>query len=106
MTERRPLSKAPVNRGSSSVNLVDEMFKFDLHGKEAFYCLYVCLRPFQREPHVDLNWYLQSTPGEPEIQLTRTIRNVLACRYRPARLDVATMAEQLKEAEVYLDTLF
>lgn len=57
-------------------------------------------------PHVDLNWFLQSTPGEPEIHLMRTIQNVLACRYRPARLDVATMAEQLKEAEVHWDLFF
>ncbi|XP_042359998.1 LOW QUALITY PROTEIN: nesprin-1-like [Plectropomus leopardus] len=54
-----------------------------------------------RTPHIDLNWYLKSSPGEPEIRLIRTVQKVLACRYRPAQLDVTAMAEQLQEAEDY-----
>ncbi|XP_062267756.1 nesprin-1 isoform X1 [Platichthys flesus] len=52
-----------------------------------------------RTPHIDLNWYLKSSPGEPEIQLVRTVQRVLACRYQPAQLDVTAMARQLEEAE-------
>ncbi|XP_034436669.1 nesprin-1-like [Hippoglossus hippoglossus] len=52
-----------------------------------------------RTPHVDLNWYLKSSPGEPEIRLVRTVQRVLACRYQPAQLDVSAMAKQLEEAE-------
>ncbi|XP_071323734.1 nesprin-2a isoform X2 [Trachinotus anak] len=54
-----------------------------------------------RTPHIDLNWYLKSSPGEPEIRLVRTVQQVLACRYQPAQLDVAAMAKQLEEAEEY-----
>ncbi|XP_078030046.1 nesprin-2a isoform X4 [Epinephelus lanceolatus] len=54
-----------------------------------------------RTPHIDLNWYLKSSPGEPEIRLVRTVQKVLACRYQPARLDVTAMAKQLQEAEDY-----
>ncbi|KAF3850139.1 hypothetical protein F7725_019858 [Dissostichus mawsoni] len=54
-----------------------------------------------RDPHIDLNWYLKSSPGEPEIRLVRTVQKVLACRYQPAQLDVHTMTEQLQEAEDY-----
>ncbi|XP_054474146.1 nesprin-2-like [Anoplopoma fimbria] len=54
-----------------------------------------------RTPHIDLNWYLKSTPGEPQIRLVRTIQKVLACRYQPAQLDVTAMAKQLQEAEDY-----
>ncbi|KAL7388816.1 hypothetical protein ABVT39_021245 [Epinephelus coioides] len=54
-----------------------------------------------RTPHIDLNWYLKSSPGEPEIHLVRTVQKVLACRYQPARLDVTAMAKQLQEAEDY-----
>uniref|UniRef100_A0A3B4YV88 Nesprin-2-like n=1 Tax=Seriola lalandi dorsalis TaxID=1841481 RepID=A0A3B4YV88_SERLL len=54
-----------------------------------------------RTPHIDLNWYLKSSPGEPEIRLMRTVQQVLACRYQPAQLDVAAMAKQLEEAEQY-----
>lgn len=49
-----------------------------------------------------MNWYLESSPGEPEIQLARTVQKVFACRYQPVRLDVTAMAEQLQEAEVCL----
>ncbi|XP_033991567.1 nesprin-2 isoform X3 [Trematomus bernacchii] len=55
-----------------------------------------------RDPHIDLNWYLKSSPGEPEIRLVRTVQKVLACRYQPAQLDVHTMTEQLQEAEDYM----
>ncbi|KAM7395095.1 hypothetical protein PAMA_006717 [Pampus argenteus] len=54
-----------------------------------------------RRPHIDLNWYLKFSPGEPEIRLIRTVQKVLACRYQPARLDVTAMAKQLEEAEDY-----
>ncbi|XP_073348713.1 LOW QUALITY PROTEIN: nesprin-2a [Pagrus major] len=54
-----------------------------------------------RSPHIDLNWYLKSSPGEPEIRLVRTVQKVLACRYQPAQLDVTAMAKQLQEAEDY-----
>ncbi|KAK5852700.1 hypothetical protein PBY51_006550 [Eleginops maclovinus] len=54
-----------------------------------------------RDPHIDLNWYLKSSPGEQEIRLVRTVQKVLACRYQPARLDVSAMTEQLQEAEDY-----
>ncbi|XP_056219440.1 nesprin-2-like [Seriola aureovittata] len=57
-----------------------------------------------RTPHIDLNWYLKSSPGEPEIRLMRTVQQVLACRYQPAQLDVAAMAKQLEEAEVCAPT--
>ncbi|XP_059211817.1 nesprin-1 [Centropristis striata] len=52
-----------------------------------------------RTPHIDLNWYLKCSPGEPEIRLVRTVQKVLACRYQPAQLDVTAMAKQLQEAE-------
>ncbi|CAB1413948.1 unnamed protein product [Pleuronectes platessa] len=52
-----------------------------------------------RTPHIDLNWYLKSSPGEPEIRLVRTVQRVLACRYQPAQLDVTAMVKQLEEAE-------
>ncbi|XP_069371611.1 nesprin-2a isoform X5 [Paralichthys olivaceus] len=52
-----------------------------------------------RTPHTDLNWYLKSSPGEPEIRLVRTVQRVLACRYQPAQLDVTAMVKQLEEAE-------
>ncbi|AWP20311.1 putative nesprin-2-like [Scophthalmus maximus] len=55
----------------------------------------------QRTPHIDLNWYLKSSPGEQEIRLVRTVQWVLACRYQPAELDVTAMAQQLEEAEGY-----
>ncbi|GLD49701.1 nesprin-2-like protein [Lates japonicus] len=54
-----------------------------------------------RTPHIDLNWYLKSSPGEAEIRLVRTVQQVLACRYQPAQLDVTAMAKQLEEAEEY-----
>ncbi|XP_077366480.1 nesprin-2a isoform X2 [Festucalex cinctus] len=54
-----------------------------------------------RTTHMDLNWYLQSSPSEAEIRLVRAVQNVLACRYLPAQLDVASMAKQLEKAEVY-----
>uniref|UniRef100_UPI0037E98A37 nesprin-2a n=1 Tax=Semicossyphus pulcher TaxID=241346 RepID=UPI0037E98A37 len=54
-----------------------------------------------RTPHIDLNWYLKSSPGESEIRLVRTVQKVLACRYQPAQLDVTAMAKQLQEAEDY-----
>ncbi|XP_035534355.1 nesprin-2 isoform X4 [Morone saxatilis] len=54
-----------------------------------------------RTPHIDLTWYLKSSPGEPEIRLLRTVQKVLACRYQPAQLDVTAMARQLQEAEDY-----
>ncbi|XP_029351666.1 nesprin-2a isoform X2 [Echeneis naucrates] len=54
-----------------------------------------------RTPHIDLNWYLKSSPGEPEIRLLRTVQQVLECRYQPAQLDVVAMAKQLQEAEEY-----
>ncbi|XP_076023194.1 nesprin-2a [Genypterus blacodes] len=54
-----------------------------------------------RTQHIDLNWFLESSPGEPEIQLVRTNQKVLACRYQPAQLNVTAMAKQLKEAEDY-----
>ncbi|XP_040920887.1 nesprin-2a [Toxotes jaculatrix] len=54
-----------------------------------------------RTPHIDLNWYLKSSPGEPEIRLVRTVQQVLACRYQPAQLDITAMAKQLEEAEEY-----
>ncbi|XP_074540850.1 nesprin-2a [Halichoeres trimaculatus] len=52
-----------------------------------------------RTPHIDLSWYLKSSPGEPEIRLIRTVQKVLACRYQPAQLDVTAMVKQLQEAE-------
>ncbi|KAM6906809.1 nesprin-2a [Lycodopsis pacificus] len=52
-----------------------------------------------RTPHIDLNWYLKSSPGESQIRLVRTVQKVLACRYQPAQLDVTAMAKQLQEAE-------
>ncbi|XP_068433248.1 nesprin-2a [Clinocottus analis] len=52
-----------------------------------------------RTPHIDLDWYLKSSPGESQIQLVRTVQRVLACRYQPAQLDVTAMAKQLQEAE-------
>nr|XP_046228198.1 nesprin-2 isoform X4 [Scatophagus argus] len=54
-----------------------------------------------RTPHIDLNWYLKSSPGELEIRLVRTVQKVLACRYQPAQLDITAMAKQLQEAEEY-----
>uniref|UniRef100_A0AAQ6IQR6 KASH domain-containing protein n=1 Tax=Anabas testudineus TaxID=64144 RepID=A0AAQ6IQR6_ANATE len=54
-----------------------------------------------RTPHIDLKWYLQSSPGELEIQLVRTVQQVLACRYQPAQLDFTAMAKQLEDAEEY-----
>ncbi|XP_070706002.1 nesprin-2a [Pempheris klunzingeri] len=54
-----------------------------------------------RTPHIDLNWYLKSSLGEPEIRLVRTVQKVLACRYQPAQLDVSAMSKQLQEAEDY-----
>ncbi|XP_034018265.1 nesprin-2 isoform X1 [Thalassophryne amazonica] len=54
-----------------------------------------------RTLHIDLNAYLDSCPGEPEIRLARTVQKVLACRYHPAQLSVTAMAKQLKEAEDY-----
>ncbi|XP_044023969.1 nesprin-2 isoform X2 [Siniperca chuatsi] len=54
-----------------------------------------------RTPHIDLNWYLKSSPGEPEIRLVRTVQKVLVCRYQPAQLDVTAMVKQLQEAEDY-----
>ncbi|XP_077408932.1 nesprin-2a isoform X3 [Vanacampus margaritifer] len=54
-----------------------------------------------RTTHLDLNWYLQSSPSEAEIRLVRAVQNVLACRYLPAQLDVTAMAKQLEKAEVY-----
>ncbi|XP_044232894.1 nesprin-2-like isoform X4 [Thunnus albacares] len=54
-----------------------------------------------RTPHIDLNWYLKSSPGEPEIRLVRTVQKVLACRYQPAQLDITAMAKQLEEAQDY-----
>ncbi|XP_041832728.1 nesprin-2-like [Melanotaenia boesemani] len=52
-----------------------------------------------RIPHTDLNWYLKSSPSEADIQLVRTIQQVLACRYQPAQLSVAAMTKQLEEAQ-------
>ncbi|CAJ1078355.1 LOW QUALITY PROTEIN: nesprin-2 [Xyrichtys novacula] len=52
-----------------------------------------------RTPHIDLNWYLKSSPGESEIRLIRTVQKVLACRYQPAQLDISAMVKQLQEAE-------
>ncbi|KAM9778675.1 nesprin-2a isoform 1-T4 [Syngnathus typhle] len=54
-----------------------------------------------RTTHMDLNWYLQSSPSEAEIRLVRAVQNVLACRYLPAQLDVAAMSKQLEKAEGY-----
>ncbi|XP_058468686.1 nesprin-2-like isoform X4 [Solea solea] len=54
-----------------------------------------------RTPHIDLKWYVKSSPGEPEIRLVRTVQQVLACRYQPAQLDATAMAKQLEEAEEY-----
>ncbi|XP_037606336.1 nesprin-2-like isoform X2 [Sebastes umbrosus] len=54
-----------------------------------------------RTPHIDLNWYLKSSPGEPEIRLVRTVQKVLACRYQPAQLDVTAMVKQLQDAEEF-----
>ncbi|XP_028252465.1 nesprin-2a isoform X3 [Parambassis ranga] len=54
-----------------------------------------------RRPHIDLNWYLKLSPGEPEIRLLRTVQQVLACRYQPAQLSVTAMAKQLEDAEEY-----
>ncbi|XP_045916269.1 nesprin-2 isoform X3 [Micropterus dolomieu] len=54
-----------------------------------------------RTPHIDLNWYLKSSPDEPEIRLVRTVQKVLICRYKPAQLDIMAMVKQLKEAEDY-----
>ncbi|KAF7666652.1 hypothetical protein LDENG_00098390 [Lucifuga dentata] len=48
-----------------------------------------------------LNWCLESSPGEPEIRLVRTVQKVLACRYQPAQLNITAMGKQLKEAEDY-----
>ncbi|KAM7367651.1 hypothetical protein PAMP_013936 [Pampus punctatissimus] len=59
-----------------------------------------------RRPHIDLNWYLKFSPGEPEIRLIRTVQKVLACRYQPARLDVTAMAKQLEEAEACTSVYF
>ncbi|XP_054871829.1 nesprin-2 isoform X5 [Amphiprion ocellaris] len=54
-----------------------------------------------RTPHIDLNWYLKSSLGEPEIKLVRTVQQILACRYQPAQLSVTAMTKQLGEAEEY-----
>ncbi|XP_022057033.2 nesprin-2-like [Acanthochromis polyacanthus] len=54
-----------------------------------------------RTPHIDLNWYLKSSLGEPEIRLVRTVQQILACRYQPAQLSVPAMTKQLSEAEEY-----
>ncbi|XP_069017780.1 nesprin-2a isoform X4 [Embiotoca jacksoni] len=54
-----------------------------------------------RTPHIDLNWYLKSSPGEPEIRLVRTVQQVLACRYQPAQLSVTAMVKQLEEAQEF-----
>ncbi|XP_077444049.1 nesprin-2a [Stigmatopora argus] len=58
-----------------------------------------------RTTRMDLNWYLQSSPSEAEIRLVRAVQKVLACRYLPAQLDVATMTEQLNEAEDYKNSV-
>ncbi|KAM4713181.1 nesprin-2a [Anableps anableps] len=52
-------------------------------------------------PHMDLKWYLKSSPGDADIRLARTVQQVLACRYQPARLNAAAMAKQLEEAQEY-----
>ncbi|XP_014000581.2 nesprin-2a isoform X3 [Salmo salar] len=44
-------------------------------------------------------WYLQPSPRKPEIQIGRTVLRVLGCRYQPAQLNPANMAQQLTEAE-------
>ncbi|XP_068564553.1 nesprin-2a [Cebidichthys violaceus] len=54
-----------------------------------------------RTPHLDLKWYLKSSPDEAQIRLVRTVQKVLACRYQPAQLDVTAMAKQLQQAEDY-----
>lgn len=51
-------------------------------------------------PHMDLSWYLTSSPGDADIRLARTVQRVLACRYQPARLDAAATARQQEEAQV------
>lgn len=35
--------------------------------------------------------------------MTRTVQQILACRYRPAQLDAKAMAQQLEEAEVSVE---
>ncbi|CAM9096806.1 unnamed protein product [Lampetra planeri] len=50
-------------------------------------------------PHLDSDWLLQSSPGELDVQLVRTVQKVLACRYQAAQLDVEVMVKQLEEAE-------
>ncbi|KAM9703427.1 nesprin-2-like [Menidia menidia] len=52
-----------------------------------------------RTPHTGFNWYLKSLPGEADIQLVRSVQQVLACRYQPAQLSVTVMAKQLEEAQ-------
>ncbi|XP_071226495.1 nesprin-2a isoform X1 [Salvelinus alpinus] len=44
-------------------------------------------------------WYLQPSLRKPEIQIGRTVLRVLGCRYQPAQLNPANMAQQLTEAE-------
>ncbi|XP_039874015.1 nesprin-2 isoform X3 [Simochromis diagramma] len=58
-----------------------------------------------RTPHIDLNWYLKSSPGEQQIQLVRTVQKILACRYQPAQLSVIAMTKQLEEAKEYQRTV-
>ncbi|XP_043962311.1 nesprin-2 isoform X2 [Gambusia affinis] len=55
----------------------------------------------QKMPHMDLSWYLTSSPGDADIRLARTVQRVLACRYQPARLDAAATARQQEEAQEY-----
>ncbi|XP_027896962.1 nesprin-2a isoform X6 [Xiphophorus couchianus] len=55
----------------------------------------------QKMPHMDLSWYLTSSPGDADIRLARTVQRVLACRYQPAHLNAAAMAKQQEEAQEY-----
>ncbi|XP_014859415.1 PREDICTED: nesprin-2-like isoform X6 [Poecilia mexicana] len=55
----------------------------------------------QKMPHMDLSWYLTSSPGDADVRLARTVQRVLACRYQPARLSAAAMDKQLQEAQEY-----
>nr|XP_054604094.1 nesprin-2 isoform X2 [Nothobranchius furzeri] len=54
-----------------------------------------------RTSHADLNWYLKSSPSDADVGLARTVQHILACRYQPAQLHVASMVKQLKEAQEY-----
>ncbi|XP_055088094.1 nesprin-2 isoform X2 [Periophthalmus magnuspinnatus] len=52
-----------------------------------------------REPRLDLKWFLNSFSSEAEIQLMQTIQRVFVCRYEPAQPNLTVMTTQLQEAE-------